>query len=168
MRHIQKIMSSWWDRQQYYILPRNCTAMLWETYNITYYQEISLQYYEKHLVEKFCNIVRNNHDLLLQFLIKKLKTKMKVTITQVSTLGSDEGHNNEQEHNTDEFPNIGSIRRNVRLPFLFNYNQKKQEISWKRQWKFIWTRSLERNIEQKKVISWKLLIKEFNFCIKVK
>ena len=45
---------------------------------------------------------------------------------QVSALGNNnEGHNNEQEHNTDEFPNIGSIRRNVRLPFLFDYNQKK-------------------------------------------
>ena len=50
---------------------------------------------------------------------------MKVTIMHVSTLGNNEEHNNEQEHNTDEFSNIGSIKRNVRLPFLFNYNQKK-------------------------------------------
>ena len=101
--------------------------------------------------KKNCNVVRNNYTMLLQYLIKELKTMMKDTITNKDMI-------------LTKFNNIGSIGWNVGLPFLFDYNQKNQEISWKRQWKFIWIRSLERNIEQKKVI----FIKEFNFCIKVK
>ena len=49
------------------------------------------------------------------------------------------------------------------LGYLF-YSIITRKIFWKRQWKFIWTRSLERNIEQKKVI----LKMEFHFLIKVK
>ena len=49
------------------------------------------------------------------------ETSMQYYEKHVSELGNNnEGHNN-------ELSNIGSIRRNVRLPFLFDYNQKNQE-----------------------------------------
>ena len=47
--------------------------------------------------------MRKHHALLLQFLIKELKSFMKDIVMQVSVLGNNnEGHNNEQEHNTDK------------------------------------------------------------------
>ena len=73
--------------------------------------------------------------LLQQFLIKELKTKkvMSMAITEKSDEygNNDEGNNNALTNKhmiLTKFNNIGSIRRNVELPFLFDYNQTRKYL----------------------------------------